>query len=129
MLILAGNAEHQFLHTRDQFVAKIQLEIDALTSRQGISPFRLALAVDNLTDLIDQLHVVERASTTMYREMPQCRTVRDRPGYYGHKCAFLAKTHKLQRHSVVFRDNLMSQYSNRHWIARQIEAVDRYLDL
>ncbi|KAJ5978251.1 hypothetical protein N7501_001593 [Penicillium viridicatum] len=129
MLIPAGNAEHQFLHTRDRFVANMQLEIDVLTSRQGISPFRLVLAVDNLTDLIDQLRVVERASASMYWEMPQCRTVRDRPGYYGHGCAFLAKTHKLRRHLVVFRDNLMSQYSNKHWIARQIEAVDRYLDL
>ncbi|CAI7651033.1 unnamed protein product [Penicillium crustosum] len=93
----------------------MQLEIDVLTSRQGISPFRLALAVDNLTDLIDQLRVIKQYSATMYKEMP--------------RCAFLAKTHKLQRHLVVFRDNLMSQYSNQHWIARQIEAVDRYLDL
>ncbi|KAF7526276.1 hypothetical protein PCG10_004212 [Penicillium crustosum] len=107
----------------------MQLEIDVLTSRQGISPFRLALAVDNLTDLIDQLRVIKQYSATMYKEMPRCRTVRDRPSYYGHRCAFLAKTHKLQRHLVVFRDNLMSQYSNQHWIARQIEAVDRYLDL
>lgn len=129
MLIPAGNAEHQFPQTRDQFVANMQLEIDVLTSRQGISPFRLALAVDNLTDLIDQLRVVERHSTTMYREMPRCRTVRDRPSYYGHRCEFLAKTHKLHRHLVVFRDNLMCQSSNQHWIARQIEAVDRYLDL
>ncbi|CAI7587814.1 unnamed protein product [Penicillium discolor] len=125
MIIPTGNAEHQFLHTR----ANMQLEIDVLTSRQGISPFRLALAVDNLSDLIDQLRDVEQASAAMYREMPRCRTVRDRPSYYGHRCAFLAKTHKLQRHLVVFRDNLMSQYSNQHWIARQIEAVDRYLDL
>lgn len=129
MLIPAGNAEHQFLHTRDQFVAKMQIEIDVLTSRQKISPFRLMLAVENLTDLIDQLRVVERASATMYKAMPRCRTVRDRPGYYGHNCAFLAKTHKLQPHLVVFRDNLMSQYANQHWIARQVEAVDRYLDL
>ncbi|OQE03305.1 hypothetical protein PENSOL_c001G01942 [Penicillium solitum] len=129
MIIPTGNAEQQFLHTRGQFIANMQLEIDVLTSRQGISPFRLALAVDNLSDLIDQLRDVEQASAAMYREMPRCRTVRDRPSYYGNRCAFLAKTHKLQRHLVVFRDNLMCQYSNQHWIARQIEAVDRYLDL
>ncbi|KAJ6138993.1 hypothetical protein N7471_005479 [Penicillium samsonianum] len=129
MPIPAGNAEHQFLHTRDQFIADIQLEIDAIMSRNGISPFRLTLAVDNLTDLIDQVCVVERASVTMYREMPRCRTVLDRRGYYGHNSAFLAKTHKLRRHLVVLKDNLMSLYSDRHWISRQIEAVDRYLDL
>ncbi|KAF4760487.1 hypothetical protein HAV15_007682 [Penicillium sp. str.  len=111
MIIPTGNAEHQFLHTRGQFIANMQLEIDVLTSRQGVSPFRLALAVDNLSDLIDQLRDVGQTSAAMYREMPRCRTVRDRPSYYGH------------------RDNLMCQYSNQHWITRQIEAVDRYLDL
>ncbi|KAJ5499227.1 hypothetical protein N7453_008278 [Penicillium expansum] len=129
MLVPAGNAETQFLHTRDQFVAGIQVELDAIASRNGTSPFRLALAVDNLTDLIRQIRVVERASADMFREMPRCRTVLDRRGYYGHNCAFLVKTHKLGGHLVVLRDNLVSLYSDRRWISRQIEAVDRYLDL
>ncbi|CAG8892298.1 unnamed protein product [Penicillium egyptiacum] len=129
MLVPTGNAEHQFLRTRDQFVADIQLEIDAIITRSAISPFRLTLAVDNLADLIDKVRVVERASVTMYMEMPRCRTVLDRRGYYGQNSAFLAKTRKLRGHLVVLKDNLMSLYSDRHWISRQIEAVDRYLDL
>jgi hypothetical protein len=129
MLATSGNAEHQFLRVRDQFIAGIQIEIDAIMARSGISPFRLALAADNLADLIDQVRVIERASLTMYSEMPRCRTVLNGCGYYGHKSEFLVKTRKLRGHLVVLQHNLMSRYSDRHWVARQIEAVDRYLDL
>ncbi|CAG7945216.1 unnamed protein product [Penicillium nalgiovense] len=114
MLVTSGNAEHQFLRARDQFIAGIQLEVDAIIARSGISPFRLALAVDNLADLIDEVHAIERASLNMYREMPRCPTVLNGCGYYGHKSEFLVKTRKLRGHLVVLQDNLMSRYSDRH---------------
>ncbi|KAJ5164099.1 uncharacterized protein N7500_005929 [Penicillium coprophilum] len=124
-----GNPEHQFLRTRNRFKAELQLEIDVIMSRKGISPLRLALAVDNLTDLIDEVRVVERASATMCREMPQCRTVLDRKNYYGYNGAFLTKTHKLEDQLIMLKENLMRLYSDQHWISRQIAAVNRYSDL
>jgi hypothetical protein len=124
-----GNPEQQFLRIRAQFKADLQLEIDAIMSRKKISPLRLALAVDNLTDLIDEVRVLERASAAMCREMPRCRTVLDARGYYGYDSRFLEKTHKLEGHLITLKDNIMPRYFDRHWIARQIGTVSRYSDL
>ncbi|KAJ5383976.1 hypothetical protein N7517_001887 [Penicillium concentricum] len=129
MFSRTGNPELRFLRTRNRFKAELQLEIDAIMSLKGISPLRLALAVDNLTDLIDEVRVVERASATMCREMPRCRTVLYGSGYYGHNGAFLEKTHNLQDQLIMLKDNLMRLHSDRFWISRQIEAVDEYSDL
>ncbi|KAJ5513595.1 hypothetical protein N7463_003147 [Penicillium fimorum] len=122
------NPELQFLHTRNRFKAELQLEIDAIMTRKGISPLRLALAVDNLTDLIGEVRVIERASTAMCREMPRCLTMLDGRGYYGHNGAFLEKTHKLEGQLIILKNNLMRLHSDRHWISRQIEAVNIYSD-
>ncbi|KAJ5189180.1 hypothetical protein N7491_005504 [Penicillium cf. griseofulvum] len=124
-----GNPEQQFLRTRAQFKSDLQLEIDAIMSQKKISPLRLALAVDNLTDLIDEVRVLERASATMCREMPRCRTILNGCGYYGYDSKFLAKTHKLEGHLITLKDNIMPRYSDRHWISRQIGLVSRYSDL
>ncbi|KAJ5835521.1 hypothetical protein N7447_001547 [Penicillium robsamsonii] len=129
MFSLTGNPELQFLRTRNRFKAELQLEIDAIRTRKGASPLRLALAVDNLTDLIDEVRVVERASAAMCREMPRCLTVLDGRGYYGHNGAFLEKTRKLESRLIMIKDNLMRLHSDRHWISRQIEAVNIYSDL
>lgn len=129
MPVSAWNAEHQFLHVRDQFIDKVQLEIDAIMTRNETSPFRLALAYDNLTDLIYEVRVVENASVTMYREMPQCRTVRDGHGYYGYNSEFLWKIRQLQGHLVVLKNSLHNIFDDWHCISRQVGAVGQCLDL
>jgi hypothetical protein len=42
MLVTTGNAEHQFLRARDQFIAGLQIEIDAINL--GISLYIVRLA-------------------------------------------------------------------------------------
>ncbi|KAJ5960962.1 uncharacterized protein N7479_008112 [Penicillium vulpinum] len=128
MLILTGNPELHFLCIREQFKADLQLELDAIMNRDGISPLCLALAVDNLNDLIDEVRVIERACATMCREVPSCSTVVDGCGYYEQKCTFLEKTEHLQEELIKLKENLMRSHSDRHWIVRQIGAVQRYLD-
>ncbi|CAI7656983.1 unnamed protein product [Penicillium glandicola] len=130
MLIPTGNAEHQFLCTRDHFRASVQLEIDAIMSREEISPFRLAMAFDNLVNLIEEVRAVERASLIMCKEMPRCRTVLNARGYYGRNSPFLENMHKLQEHLAGLKSNLMRQYGfDQHWICRKVEVVYHYLYL
>jgi hypothetical protein len=129
MFTPTGNAEEQFTQRRDQFKADLKSEIDAIMTREGTSPLRLVLAVDNVTGLIAEIQVIERASVTMSEEMPHCFTVHTRTGYYGPEGALLAKTHMLQFQLTVLRNNLLRMHTDRHWIVRQTEAVNHYSDL
>lgn len=117
------------MQRRNQFKADLQREIDAIIDRKAISPLRLALAVENLTKLAQELFIIERANAIMCQEMPNCRTMLDRRDYFGHTSAFLVKARKLQSRLTILKDNIGRKYRDRRWISSQMRVMEQYADL